>query len=134
MSSSVLYQISIPYIKQFIHRGQRSLLPFTSHSLLHSYFCLSLLFSNFHCCFIISLCYLLLLLLNNRDLYWFTAVGSETVFYSNRCFNLPDWLLPRSNCYFLPKLADALCVPRSYCYFPSEPDLLLAVFQQLLKF
>ena len=27
----------------------------------------------------------ILLLLSNRALYWFTAVGSETIFYSNKC-------------------------------------------------
>ncbi len=32
---------------------------------------------------------IILLLLSNRALYWFTAVGSETVFYSNQCYR-PD--------------------------------------------
>ncbi len=59
---------------------------------------------------------IILLLLSNRALYWFTAVGSETIFYSNRCYKLPHWLLPRSNCYFPPKPPDTLCVPISYCY------------------
>ncbi len=36
-------------------------------------------------------------LLSNRALYWFTAVGSETIFYSNKCYS--DWLLSRSYCY-----------------------------------
>ncbi len=58
---------------------------------------------------------------SNRTLYWFKVVGSETVFYSNRCYQLPDWLLPRSNCYFAPNPTDTLCVPRSYCYFPPKP-------------
>ncbi len=31
---------------------------------------------------------IILLLLSNRVLYWFTAVGSETVFYSNRCYKI----------------------------------------------
>ena len=39
--------------------------------------------------------FFILLLLSNRAFYWFTAVGSETVFYNNKCYKLPDWLLPR---------------------------------------
>ncbi len=66
---------------------------------------------------------IILLLLSNRALYWFTAVGSETVFYSIICYKLPDWLFPRSYCYFPPKPPDTLCVPISYCYFlPKPPD------------
>ncbi len=53
---------------------------------------------------------LILLLLSNRAFYWFTVIGSETVFYSNKCYKLPDWLLPRSYCYFLPKPWDTLYV------------------------
>ena len=30
--------------------------------------------------------FIILLLLSNRALYWFTAVGSETIFYSNKCY------------------------------------------------
>ena len=52
----------------------------------------------------------ILLLVSKRALYWFTAVGSETVFYSNKCYKFPDWLLPRSYCYFPPKPSDTLCV------------------------
>ncbi len=53
---------------------------------------------------LISMVYnFILLLLSNRALYWFTAVGSEIVFYSNKCYKLPDWLLPRFYCYFPPK-------------------------------
>ncbi len=69
----------------------------------------------------------ILLLLSNRALYWFTAVGSETVFYSNKCYKLPDWLLPRSYCYFPPKSPDTPCVPISYCYFPPKPPDTLCV-------
>ncbi len=28
------------------------------------------------------------------SLYWFTAIGSETIFYFNKFYKLPDWLLP----------------------------------------
>ncbi len=44
---------------------------------------------------------IILLLLSNRALYRFTAIGSETVFYSNKCYMLPGWLLPRSFCYHI---------------------------------
>ncbi len=54
--------------------------------------------------------FIILLLLSNRALYWFTAVGSETVFYSNKCYELPDWLLPRFYCYFPPKPPDSRIV------------------------
>ncbi len=56
----------------------------------------------------------ILLLLSNRALYWFTTVGSETVFYSNKCYKLPDLLLHRTFCYFPPKSPDTLCVPRFF--------------------
>ncbi len=46
------------------------------------------------------------LFLSNLALYWFTAVGSETLFYSNKYYRRPDWLFPRSYCYFPPKPPD----------------------------
>ncbi len=42
--------------------------------------------------YILKITSFILLLLSNRALYWFTAGGSKTVFYSNECYKLPDWL------------------------------------------
>ena len=39
---------------------------------------------------------IILLLVRNKARYWFTAVESDTVFYSYDCYKLPDWLFPRS--------------------------------------
>ncbi len=44
-----------------------------------------------------QVCIFILLLLSNKALYWFTAIGSKTVFYSKTCYKLPDWLLRGSS-------------------------------------
>ena len=38
----------------------------------------------------------ILLLVCNRAHYWFTAAGSDTIFYNNDCYKQPDWLFLKS--------------------------------------